>query len=292
MGVRKWINLRVEQARDSYLGAASTLSDGLSDRDMLGQLMLGAGFLFSLVSVSLAIAPTNLPFLRVDGTPVALISVGLLVVGGILRSDFVGAAERATRRGVDIGEFRGGVYVGEGMTGELHVNYPEGYNPAQDVLAQQLARSAEGLRKQEAILREIYTLGLVQARLSFNLSMFFAGVGAALLFAGVGLAVFRAPTDGAEYASIVAALSGAVVTLTSALFFAQTNSTRKNMVSQAVHLREESQDDRRISTARELVVAVTEEATRNDLHADMARSLIDNLVGRPTEPRSTGAASA
>jgi hypothetical protein len=191
----------------------------------------------------------------------------------------VGTAERATRRGVDVGDFRSGVYIAHGVRGGLHITYPEGYNPAQEVLAEQLARSAEGLRKQEAILREIYTLGLVQARLSFNLSMFFAGTGAVLLFSGVGLAVFRAPTDGAQYASVVAALSGTVVTLTSALFFAQANSTRKNMVTQAVHLREESQDDRRITTARELVVAVTEEKTRNELHAEMARSLVDNLAG-------------
>jgi hypothetical protein len=62
------------------------------------------------------------------------------------------------------------------------------------------------------------------------------------------------------------------------------------MVTQGVHLREESQDDRRITTARELVVAVTEEKTRNDLHAEMARSLIDNLAHHPAAPRAGEAA--
>jgi len=286
MGLRKQLSEKIGQVAEVARGTADEMNDVLAGRSRLGQLLILFGILFSLLATMIAILPTsNFLLLQFDAMPVALIGVGFLVVGGILKSDFVGKAERATRRGVDAADFRSGVYIAEGVNGDLHITYPEGYNPAQEVLAQQLARSAEGLRKQEAILREIYTLGLVQARLSFNLSMFFAGVGAALMFSGVGLAVFRAPSDGVEYASVVAALSGTVVTLTSALFFAQANSTRKNMVNQAVHLREESQDDRRITTARELVVAVTDEDSRNVLHADIARSLIDNLA-RPNADSS------
>ena len=284
MGLKGRISRQVGQLTQATRDVSAEMSDILAGRSRLGQLLILFGFCLSLLAVMIVILPSNFLLIHLDATPVALISVGFLLVGGILKSDFVGKAERATRRGVDAGEFRGGVYIAEGVRGDLFITYPKGYNPAQEVLAQQLARSAEGLRRQEAILREIYTLGLVQARLSFNLSMFFAGVGAVLLFSGIGLAVFRAPTDGAQYASVVAALSGTVVTLTSALFFAQANSTRKNMVTQAVHLREESQDDRRITTARELVVAITDEESRNVLHAEIARSLIENLARRSAEP--------
>ncbi|WP_080127924.1 MULTISPECIES: hypothetical protein [unclassified Actinoplanes] len=282
---------RFTEGASELRNAIKDSSDALADKSVLGQVLILLGVLFALFAVLFALVPSYaLPSLHIDSTPMALASVGLLLVGGILRSDFVGSAERATRRGVNTGESQGGVYIA-GNVSDLYITYPEGYNPAQEVLAQQLARSAEGLRRQEAILREIYTLGLVQARLSFNLSMSFAGIGAILLFCGVGLAVFRAPTDGAQYASVVAALSGTVVTLTSALFFAQANSTRKNMTTQAVQLREESQDDRRITTVRELVVAVTEEKSRNELHAEIARSLINNLARR-TEPGSPEAAPA
>jgi hypothetical protein len=213
-----------------------------------------------------------------DFTPLTVAGVVLLSVGILFLFDFVGAIEKATRREVNSSDIQGGVNIHGNVSGGLSISYPENYNPAQAILAHQLGRSSEGLRKQESILQEIYIIGIAQARLSFYVSIFFAAVGAILIFTGVGLAIWRAPSDSQRYASIVSALSGMVVTLTSALFFAQANSTRKNMGNQGAMLREESQDDRRIGTVREMVASVSNEAARDELQSHIARALISGIV--------------
>jgi hypothetical protein len=126
MGLRRRIGAQIDDLREM----TNDLAEALTDRSTLGQLLIAAGFLCSLLAVMIAITPAKFFFVRLDATPVAVISVGMLIVGGILKSDFVGAAERATRRGVDTGEFRSGVYIAEGVTGDLRIYYPEGYNPA------------------------------------------------------------------------------------------------------------------------------------------------------------------
>jgi hypothetical protein len=228
---------------------------------------------------------------EMDSTPLSVFGVVLLVLGFFLVVNPVEAAERATRREMsEDASTLGAVHFHDRMHGDVYLNYPENFNPAQLLLAQQLRESSTGLRRQEAILREIYTQGLVQARLSFYISMIFAAAGGIALLSGVALAVFRAPSHGQQYATIVAALSGTVVSLISALFFAQANATRKNMGNQAVMLREESQDDRRINTSRELIVSVTDEATRNQLQAEVARELIKTLAFEHSATRGSSAA--
>jgi hypothetical protein len=137
-------------------------------------------------------------------------------------------------------------------------------------------RASDSLEKQEAILREIYTQGLAQAKVSFRVSISFASVGAIFLLLGIALAIFNARNGGDQYASIVAGAAGVVVNLSSGVFFVQSNRARSNMGRQGVMLREESQEDRRLNAARELAGAINDEDLRNEVRADLARSLLSS----------------
>ncbi len=138
---------------------------------------------------------------------------------------------------------------------------------------QEAARSS-ALDKQESILREIYTQGLAQAKISFRVSIFFAAFGAGLLFIGVGLAIWKAPTDGQAYSSIVSVAAGVVVNVVSSLFFVQSNRTRRDMAAQGKMLREESQEDRRFSGARDLVTTISDEKLQDEVKAKIALQLM------------------
>ncbi|TVT60121.1 hypothetical protein FNH05_04915 [Amycolatopsis rhizosphaerae] len=143
-------------------------------------------------------------------------------------------------------------------------------------------RASASLEKQEAILREIYTQGLAQAKVSFKVSIIFASIGSSLLLLGIGLAVFYARSNGEQYASIVAGTAGIVTNLTSGVFFVQSNRARANMATQGTMLREESQEDRRLNAARELAGAIDDEELRNQTRATLARTLLKVDV-HPTE---------
>ena len=104
----------------------------------------------------------------------------------------------------------------------------------------------------------------------------------------MGLAVFRGANDGSQYALVVTALSGTVISITSSLFFVQTNSTRKAMGEQAVMLREESRSERQINTAREMLTAISNEQERDKLQASIASRLIDLLANEPRQATNSG----
>jgi hypothetical protein len=151
-------------------------------------------------------------------------------------------------------------------------------------------RASDSLEKQEAILREIYTQGLAQARRSFTVSLFFACVGAIFLLGGVGLAISNAKNGGQQYASVVSGTAGVVINLTSGLFFVQSNRARQNMGQQGVMLREESREDRKLNAARELAGAISDEKLRNQVRADLARRLVDVTISEEQKgpPTSEG----
>ncbi|MFC7247675.1 hypothetical protein ACFQO7_34865 [Catellatospora aurea] len=149
------------------------------------------------------------------------------------------------------------------------------------------ARASAAIQKQEAILREIYTQGLAQAKASFKVSIWFASIGSAVLIAGVALAILFAGSNGEKYSAIVAGTSGTVISLTSSLFYVQSNRARANMVRQGALLREESQDDRRLSAARELVDAIEETGLRDNVRAQLALGLLQGTAEVP--PGTSGA---
>lgn len=138
------------------------------------------------------------------------------------------------------------------------------------------ARISESMEKQEAILREMYTQGLAQARNSFRVSLAFATIGSIVLLSGIGLAIWNAPGSGERYASIVATSAGIVINLTSSVFFVQSNRARKSMGDQGAMLREESRDDRRLNAARELAAAILNSTLRDDVRAQLALQLLSS----------------
>jgi hypothetical protein len=169
-------------------------------------------------------------------------------------------------------------------TSAMHFNVQEGGTVHVTTREQDPAtmRVSNSLEKQEAILREIYTQGLAQAKVSFRVSIIFASVGASFLLLGIGLAIVNAESNGNQYASIVAGAAGIVINLTSSVFFVQSNRARRNMGQQGVMLREESQEDRRLSASRELAGAISDEELRNRVRADLALSLVgvENLPSK------------
>ncbi|MEV0570709.1 hypothetical protein [Dactylosporangium sp. NPDC050588] len=162
--------------------------------------------------------------------------------------------------------------VEESSGEEIHINVEPGGVAHINQQATDLAtvRASDTLQKQEAILREIYTEGLAQAKLSFWVSVIFMSLGAIILIAGGALAIWNAPTNGAKYSAVLVSVAGVVVNLTSSVFFVQSNRTRKSMGDQGVLLREESQEDRRLSAARELAAAIEDQDLRNRVRADLA----------------------
>ncbi|QKV79130.1 hypothetical protein [Amycolatopsis sp. Hca4] len=165
---------------------------------------------------------------------------------------------------------------GEGAT--VNVASALGQDPA-------TVRASDSLEKQEAILREIYTQGLAQAKISFRVSIVFASIGSLLLLLGIGLAIFYAGAGGDQYASIVAGTAGVVTNLTSGVFFVQSNRARANMGKQGVMMREESQEDRRLNAARELVGAISDITLRDQVRAALSRTLLNAPAEKTSKSR-------
>lgn len=161
-----------------------------------------------------------------------------------------------------------GIHVSGGVGGDVLINVPE------NEIDFATKRASESIIKQEAILREMYTQGLEQARFSFRVSLVFASVGAGILLYGVFLAVTHAASDGKQYASIVTGLTGVVINLTSGLFFIQSNKARETMAQQGALLRDESREDRKVTTARELAATISGVELRDEVRAELARRLI------------------
>jgi hypothetical protein len=162
--------------------------------------------------------------------------------------------------------------VEESSGEDIHINVEPGgvAHINQQAADPATVRASDTLQKQEAILREIYTQGLAQAKLSFRVSVIFMTLGAAILITGGALAIWNAPTNGAKYSAVLVTVAGVIVNLTSSVFFVQSNRTRKSMGDQGVLLREESQEDRRLSAARELAAAIEDQDLRNQVRADLA----------------------
>jgi hypothetical protein len=69
MGVRRRISANVDRVSQAVRNAVAEAAEALADRSLLGLLMIGAGFLFALLAVLLAIMPSNLFLFSFDGTP-------------------------------------------------------------------------------------------------------------------------------------------------------------------------------------------------------------------------------
>jgi hypothetical protein len=88
---------------------------------------------------------------EMDSTPLSVFGVVLLVLGFFLVVNPVEAAEKVTRREMsEDASTLGAVHFHDRMSGDVHLNYPDNFNPAQLLLVQQLRESSAGLRRQEA----------------------------------------------------------------------------------------------------------------------------------------------
>jgi uncharacterized membrane protein YgaE (UPF0421/DUF939 family) len=110
--------------------------------------------------------------------------------------------------------------------------------------------------------------------LSFRTSIIFIGVGSSLLLFGIFLAIINAPGTGKIYASVVALCAGVVTNVASTVFFVQSNRARTDMAKQATLLREEGQEDRRLSAARDLTASISDAGLRDDIRAKLALKLL------------------
>jgi hypothetical protein len=242
-------------------------------------LVIGAFVLGSFLMLS------GVAYATIDGNPSGLIAAlfGLLVLSRAFRSSpgnplsslFDSYAEQIRSR------------VGEEVQSEEKAT-PQKDEPTRQTV---VSSASEALQKQEAILREIYTQGLTQARLTFGISVLFMILGAGVLLLGVALAIFTAPTTGEKYSSIVAGTAGVVINLTSSIFIVQSNRARRSMGEQGVMLREESQEDRRLNAARELAASISDAAMRDKVQAELSILLLRRGEGRagesPNAPVST-----
>lgn len=128
-------------------------------------------------------------------------------------------------------------------------------------------RRAETEEREYRLLAEYHAQGLAQSKMSFRLSLIFAGLGFLVIAVAIGLAV--ASDDASTIASIVPLIGGAVVEAVSGLFFVQSNRARQLMVTFFDRLRA----DRNLREALELAAAIEDGRVRSRLQAQMALSM-------------------
>ncbi|RAN93159.1 hypothetical protein GAR05_05624 [Micromonospora saelicesensis] len=240
---------------------------------LAGILSVALGSLIIFDTIRVDNISSSLPFAATLTFAVAAVSLTALLAKRADRETEAirGAVEREATANREVV-----FHVGEGGT----VNYQQ---HAEDRANTQ---ASDSLQKQEAILREIYTQGLAQARTSFRLSMLFAALGAAILLAGAGLAI---KNNSQGQAATITALSGLVIEIVSSLFFIQSNRANANMIKQGVLLREESQSDRLLNASRQVAGGIEDIKLRDEIRAKMAESILrlaGDTAGRPTQDSS------
>ena len=244
-------------------GGTGNTSPG-SATSTVGVVTIAAGILLLVGGVTYSFIALYLDREYLPGFALCILGLAALVPGRVNRRDG-GDVDRYAdriRQNVDDSVNKPLIVV-RGGEPRVTINREAQQDPA-------TVRAAESIEKQEAILREMYTEGLAQARASFKASIRFAVAGSSLLLVGVGLSIFFAQTSGQQYASIVAGTAGIVINLTSSVFYINSNRAQSSMVGQAANLREESRDDRRLSGARELAAAIENQGLRDTVRAKVA----------------------
>lgn len=118
-----------------------------------------------------------------------------------------------------------------------------------------------------ALLIDYYAYGLIQARRSFGVSLTCSVLGGLVLIIGVVLAIFRADSDGQQYASIVASSSGLLTTAIGSLFHRRADLALKHMESQTQSLRQDMKVERDAGQAIRLLGEVDDPALKAHLQA-------------------------
>jgi hypothetical protein len=118
-----------------------------------------------------------------------------------------------------------------------------------------------------ALLIDYYAYGLIQARRSFGVSLTCSVLGGLVLIIGVVLAIFRADSNGQQYASIVASSAGVLTTAVGTLFHRRADLALKHMESQTQSLRQDMKVERDAGQAIQLLGEVDDPALKAHLQA-------------------------
>ncbi|WP_326658797.1 TRADD-N-associated membrane domain-containing protein [Streptomyces canus] len=118
-----------------------------------------------------------------------------------------------------------------------------------------------------ALLIEYYAYGLTQARRSFGVSLTCSTIGGLVLMTGIALAIFRADTDGQQYASITASVAGLLTTAIGTLFHRRADLALKHMESQTQSLRQDMKVERDAGQAIHLLGQVKDPTLKAHLQA-------------------------
>jgi hypothetical protein len=138
-----------------------------------------------------------------------------------------------------------------------------------DDLAKQAGGAVED--REFALLREYHAQGLAQSKVSFRVSLVFAGLGFLIILVAVLNAIAREEASTGEAASVVPLIAGAVNEAVAALFFVQSNRARETMERFFDRLRV----DRNLRDARDLAARIPEAEVASRVQALLALNLAD-----------------
>ncbi|MFD6987114.1 hypothetical protein ACFWAX_41675, partial [Streptomyces sp. NPDC059956] len=125
------------------------------------------------------------------------------------------------------------------------------------------------------LLIRYYAYGLTQAKATFVVSLAASIVGGAVLITGVMLAIFRADSNGSQYASIVVSVTGLLTAAIGALFHKRADSALRHMEEQTTSLRQDMQAQRDLDQALDLLTNEDNAPVKTHLRA----ALILKLAG-------------
>lgn len=117
------------------------------------------------------------------------------------------------------------------------------------------------------LLIEYYAYGLTQSRRSFSVSLSCSMLGGAVLITGVALAIFRASSDGGQYAAVVTSVAGVVTTAIGSLFHRRADTALNHMEAQTQSLRQDMKIERDAGQAIRLLGEVGDPVLKAHLQA-------------------------
>ncbi|MFD8072167.1 hypothetical protein ACFV3E_05890 [Streptomyces sp. NPDC059718] len=162
----------------------------------------------------------------------------------------------------------------------------------------QIAEEEKDNAKFTKLLVRYYSYGLTQARASFYVSLAASIVGGGVLVVGLCLAIFKADTNGDQYASIVSSIVGLLMAAIGALFHKRADAALRHMETQSAALRQDMKAERDAGQAVQLLGEVDDPALKAHLQAALilkfSAAKLPELGGllkpaAPVEPGANGA---
>lgn len=134
--------------------------------------------------------------------------------------------------------------------------------------------TSSGEGHESGLLREYYTQGISQSRISFVASLVAASAGFVLILVGCARALVDPDLSTSVVASTVPILAGAITEAIAALFFTQANRARVLMSDMHEKLRVDKKNDREFEKAMKLLDQIKADEARDELKASIARHFV------------------